>query len=204
MSIPREDNPSLGWRGARLLLGKRDILETQARALARVSERGSVHVMYPMIIDTDQFIEIKEVFTNAIKGIPHGEIKHGIMFEVPSACLLADELFQVVDFASIGTNDLTQYLFAVDRDNEMVSYDYRSDRPVFWRLIESIAAASRKHCKPLSICGELAGYSKHIEKLLAAGIDTVSVSPRRIPEVREAAFAAIMANTRSDSGRNEQ
>ncbi|MCK5850281.1 MAG: phosphoenolpyruvate--protein phosphotransferase [Kiritimatiellae bacterium] len=207
MGIPKEDNPSLGWRGARLLLGKKDILEVQARALARTSEGegGRIHVMYPMIIDVEQFLEIKQVFMNAIQDIPYGEIKHGIMFEVPAACLQARELMNIVDFASIGTNDLTQYLFAVDRDNDLVSYDYNPDKPVFWNLIKDMASAAHDAGKPLSLCGELAGYSKYIPKLIEMGINAISVSPRRIPEVRTAAaHAQSRNNTNLDAPGEEE
>lgn len=190
MEIPDEDNPSLGWRGARLLLGKNDLLTTQARALARTSEGGRIHVMYPMIIDVNQFLEIRDVFENAVKDIDHGEILHGIMFEVPSACLLASELYEHIDFASIGTNDLTQYLFAVDRENDLVSHDYDPDRPVFWRLIKDIADAAKAADKPLSVCGELAGYPQYVRRLIELGISSVSVSPRRIPDVRAEAVKA--------------
>jgi len=188
MDLPAEENPSLGWRGTRLLLGERKILEPQARALARTSVGGRIHVMYPMIIDVNQFLEVKEVFMQMVRDIPHGIIRHGIMFEVPSACLQAAELFEHVDFASIGTNDLVQYLFAVDRDNELVSYDYDPDRPVFWNLLSDIAKAARVASKPLSVCGELAGYAQYIPKLLEAGVHSISVSPRRIPEARRAAI----------------
>ncbi len=190
MEIPHENNPSLGWRGTRLLLGRDEILRTQARALARTSQGGRVHVMYPMIIDLDQFIEAKRRFTEAIEGIPAGKILHGIMFEVPSACLQAGELYEAIDFGSVGTNDLTQYLFAVDRENDMVSYDYNPDRPAFWKLLKLIADSAREAGKPLSVCGELAGYPKYVPKLIEVGINAVSVSPRRITEVRQAARAA--------------
>lgn len=186
MGIPEEENPSLGWRGSRFLLGKKDILRTQARALARTSVGGRVHVMYPMIIDAQQFLDMKQAFMDSICDIPFGVIRHGAMFEVPSACLQAEEIMAQADFASIGTNDLTQYLFAVDRENDYVSYDYNPDRPVFWKLIRSISAAAEQEGKPLSVCGELAGYPRFIDRLVNAGIHQVSVSPRRIPEVRHA------------------
>ena len=198
MHIPHEENPSLGWRGTRLLLGKKDILRIQARALARTAEGGRVHVMYPMIVDVDQFLEVKQVFMDSIKNIPYGIIRHGIMFEVPSACLQAEELFNEVDFASIGTNDLTQYLFAVDRDNDLVSHDYNPDKNVFWKLIEDISLAARKAGKPLSVCGELAGYSNFVPKLIECGINSVSVSPRRIPEVRKAALEFMTTTASMD------
>ena len=202
MGIPEEENPSLGWRGARLLLGRRDVLRTQSRALARTSVGGRVHVMYPMIVDLDQFLELKGIFMDAVKDIPYGTIKHGIMFEVPSACLQARELYEVVDFASIGTNDLTQYLFAVDRDNDLVAYDYNPDRPVFWQLIKSIADAARDAGKPLSVCGELAGYERFVPKLIEAGIRNVSVSPRRISQTRAAAARALDEKKQDRPGRS--
>lgn len=187
LKLAEEDNPALGWRGTRLLLGERTLLESQVRALARASRDRRLDVMYPMIVDTDQFLAIRDIVEEVIREIPHGEIRHGIMFEVPSACLDADALFEHVDFASVGTNDLVQYLFAVDRDNDRVSYDYNPDRPVFWNLIGSLADAAQRAGKPLSVCGELAGYPQYVEKLVAAGITRVSVSPRRITDVRNAA-----------------
>ena len=191
MAIPREENPSLGWRGARLLLARRELLRTQARALAMCSIGHCVNVMYPMIVDVQQFRDLKAAFEESVQDLPRGEIRHGIMFEVPSACLQARELYREIDFGSIGTNDLTQYLFAVDRDNERVSYDYNPDRPVFWNLIRSIADAAREAGKPLSICGELAGDPRHTARLLELGISSVSVTARRIPGVRKAAMESL-------------
>lgn len=193
MKLPAEENPSLGWRGTRLLLGERNILDPQARALARLAAESCVYVMYPMIVDVEQFLKIRNLFMEIAGDLPRGEIRHGIMFEVPSACLQAAELFEHVDFASIGTNDLVQYLFAVDRDNERVSHDYNPDRPVFWRLLRGVADAARAAGKPLSVCGELAGYAQYVPKLIEAGIASVSVSPRRIPETRKAAQRALQA-----------
>ncbi len=187
LDVREEENPALGWRGTRLLLGEKELFRKQARALARVSKDHEVHVMYPMIVDVDQFLEIKEEFLENTAEIETGTIRHGVMFEVPSACLTAEELLKEADFGSIGSNDLTQYLFAVDRENEMVSYDYNSDRPAFWRLIEETAQAGRSTGKPVSICGEMAGEPEYVKRFLDAGISTVSVSPRRIPGVRLAA-----------------
>lgn len=187
VTLPEEDNPSLGWRGARLLLGKTDLFRTQARALARVSQIGPVHVMYPMVIDLEQFLRLKKAFETATADIQRGEIHHGVMFEVPSACLQAGELLDHADFGSVGTNDLTQYLFAVDRGNEYVAYDYNPDRPVFWNLLQTMATAARARQKSLSVCGELAGDPRFVPQLKALGIDTISVSARRIPVVRAVA-----------------
>lgn len=198
IGIPEEENPSLGWRGSRFLLGKRDVLRTQARALARTSAGGRVHVMYPMIVDAQQFLDVKQAFMDSVSDIPFGVIRHGVMFEVPSACLQAEEIMAQADFASIGTNDLTQYLFAVDRENDHVSYDYNPDRPVFWRLIKDVAAAAERAGKPLSVCGELASYPRYVDRLIDAGIKSVSVSPRRIPDVR-LAFAQVRGLSISDA-----
>lgn len=184
MGITKEENPSLGWRGTRFLLGRKDLLRAQARALARVSQLGEIHVMYPMIVDADQFVAIRQAFLDAVVDIPRVSVRHGPMFEVPSACLMARKLMALADFASIGTNDLTQYLFAVDRENDQVSYDYNPDRDVFWDVIRGIAQAAAEEKKHLSICGELGGDPRFTTKLIQAGIRSVSVSPRRIPGVR--------------------
>jgi phosphoenolpyruvate-protein phosphotransferase (PTS system enzyme I) len=184
LKIPKEQNPYLGFRGSRYLLGHRDLFRTQARALARASAHGRVHVMYPMVIDLEQFVELKKTFVKETAGIKGGEIKHGIMFEVPSVCLDAEELFKVVDFGSIGTNDLIQYLFAVDRDNEKVAYDHHPDRKAFWKLIGHVARAAKKHRKPLSVCGELASNPEYARKLIREGIRAVSVATKMIPALR--------------------
>ncbi len=190
LKLPPEENPALGWRGARLLLHRPDLLKPQARALVRAAAHGPVHVMYPMIVEAAQFLELKQAFNQCADDLPQGEMRHGIMFEVPSACLEAETLYRHIDFASVGSNDLTQYLFAVDRDNDRVSSDYQPDRPVFWALLARIAAAAAHSGKPLSVCGEMAGNPRYTAKLIEVGIRSVSVSPRRIPGVRTAALAA--------------
>lgn len=182
--LAREENPYLGFRGSRLLLGRRDFFRTQARALARASEHGPVFVMYPMIVELEQFLKLKQIFVEAAAGIPVKNVKHGVMFEVPSACFQAGELLKVSDFASIGTNDLIQYFFAVDRNNELVAYDYNPDRKVFWSLIQDIAAAAVRAGKPLSVCGEMAGNPDYVKRFLKCGIKSVSVSPKLIPALR--------------------
>jgi len=184
LKLQKEQNPALGFRGSRLLLGHPELFRNQARALARASRHGRVHVMYPMVIDLEQFRKLKKAFEEATADIPQGEIKHGLMFEVPSACLDAEEILKEADFGSIGTNDLIQYLFAVDRDNEFVAYDYHPDRKIFWHLIHHVAHAAKKHRKPLSVCGELASNPVHARKLLAEGVRAVSVAPRAITGLR--------------------
>lgn len=184
LDLPKEDNPYLGLRGARLLLAKPELLIPQARAIARASEHGPVNVMFPMIADLIQFRKLKTAFKEAISDIRKGEIHYGLMFEVPSACLQANKILKEAEFGSIGSNDLIQYLFAVDRNNELVAHDYSADNPIFWNLLKRIVRAAEKNRRPLSICGEIAGYPKHISKLIDYGIKTFSVSHRLIPSVR--------------------
>lgn len=190
--LPIENNPYLGCRGARFLIAHPDIFRQQARALARVSQYGPVYVMYPMVVTLEQLLELKKMFAQAVADIETGTIYQGLMFEVPSACLRARELLEVSDFASIGSNDLIQYLFAVDRNNEMVAYDYDPDKPVFWDVIQILAEAARETGKPLSLCGELAGEPKYIGQLIELGLSMVSVSSRIIPHIRVAALEHVM------------
>jgi phosphotransferase system enzyme I (PtsI) len=186
LELPEEDNPALGWRGSRLLLGYPELLSTQARAIARASNVRQVRLLYPMIIDVRQFLELRRLVDEAVADIEDTDILHGAMFEVPSACFEADEIMAHADFASVGTNDLIQYLFAVDRDNDRVAYDYRIDRPAFWRIMEKLVAASEKSGCALSVCGEIAGERDNVRKLRDIGIKQVSVSARLIPRVRSA------------------
>lgn len=187
LDLPHEENPYLGFRGGRLLLARPDLFVPQARALARASAAGPVNVMYPMVIDLDQFRLLKKAFQEATADIDAGEVRHGVMFEVPSACLQAREILAEAEFGSIGTNDLIQYLFAVDRNNDLVAYDYVPDRPVLWSVIAGIVAAAEEYGRPLSLCGELASTPAYLRKLLDLGIRSVSVSARMISQVRLAA-----------------
>jgi phosphotransferase system enzyme I (PtsI) len=189
--FPEEENPSLGLRGLRYLLNHPDLLKTQARALARASRDGPIQVMYPMVTGAEQFERARAVFEEAVRGLSHGRIEHGPMFEVPSAVRDADGLLADADFASVGSNDLLQYLFAVDRNNLHVADEYVPDQPVFWDVLEDVVRAARKADVPLSICGELAADPAYIGRLMAIGFETVSVSVRLIPGIRHAAREAL-------------
>lgn len=185
--IPEEDNPALGFRGARLLLQRPDLVAAQARAIARASAFGPVHVTYPMIADVEQFLALKGMFENAATPVRRGDLRHGVMFEVPAACVEARAILAAADFGSIGTNDLFQYLLALDRNNELVSRDFRPDHAAFWTMLRQVVAAAREAGKPLSVCGELAGWPQYVGRLMEAGIRSVSVSTRLISAVRKAA-----------------
>ncbi|MBC8373900.1 MAG: phosphoenolpyruvate--protein phosphotransferase, partial [Planctomycetes bacterium] len=187
LDLPKEENPALGFRGARLLLGCPDLMRPQARALARVSRELPVHVMYPMITGLSQFRMLREAFEEMTADIDSGRLYHGVMFEVPSACMEAQGLLEEVDFASIGSNDLIQYFFAVDRNNSIVADDHRPDYEVFWRLLERLSLVADLAGTPLSLCGEMAADVQYTDRLIASSIRSVSVSARQIPNVRRAA-----------------
>lgn len=184
---PKESNPALGWRGARLLLDRMDILAPQARALARASRHGPVRVLYPMIVDRGQFERLRAAFDHAIRDLPPPNLLHGVMLEVPAACLQARDLLEAADFGSVGTNDLIQHLFVVDRNNERVAHDYDADRPVFWSLLTRIVQAAAATGKPLTVCGELAANPRYVLRLMQSGVRSVSVSSRMIKAVRRRA-----------------
>ncbi|HEX2956740.1 MAG TPA: phosphoenolpyruvate--protein phosphotransferase [Chitinispirillaceae bacterium] len=197
IKMKKEANPYLGWRGARFLLGNQEIFRAQIRALGRLSLDWKVKILFPMVIDVAQWIELKKSAIEAIRSLQSfnmDNIELGAMFEVPSAFLQADEIFKLIDFGSVGSNDLIQYLFAIDRTNELVSQDYNPEHPVLWKLLSSLSAAASVHGKPLSICGELAGREGYPTRLLDSGITSLSVTPRLIPRVRNemARYAGIL------------
>jgi phosphotransferase system enzyme I (PtsI) len=187
LQLPSEKNPALGCRGARLLLERPELLLPQARALARVSRHGPVRILYPFIVDREQLLRLRAVVLDAMRPLSPGSVLHGAMFEVPSACLQARDLLEVADFGSIGTNDLTQYLFAADRNSAPLPPEYGPDRPVLWNLIRRISVAAEETGTELSVCGELAGEPKFVPRLIGLGIQRISVSPPRIPACRRSA-----------------
>jgi phosphoenolpyruvate-protein phosphotransferase (PTS system enzyme I) len=186
LRLKKEANPFLGWRGARFLLGNHAIFNGQIRALGRVSVKKKIRVLFPMVIDAAQMQTLLDRSREALDGAEHdgANIEYGAMFEVPSAFLEAREILKKIDFASIGSNDLIQYLFAMDRDNEMVSQEYNPDHPALWIFLRELSAVARELNKPLSICGEMAGLEGMPGKLLDAKISSLSVAPRLIPRVR--------------------
>ncbi len=186
LSLPNEDNPALGWRGTRLLLGHEALFKTQARAIARAAALGPVRVMYPMIVDLAQFRKVRTMFSEATADLGSERILQGVMFEVPAACLGASELFREADFASVGSNDLIQYLFAVDRNNEKVAGEYQPGHPILWSVLQNLVHAAREAGKSITLCGEMAGDPEYALRLREIGFTSVSVSSRLIPAVRNA------------------
>jgi phosphoenolpyruvate-protein kinase (PTS system EI component) len=188
----------VGHRGARLLLASPDLLREQARALARASVHGPVQVLYPMISDVEQFLELRALFDQAVVDLKPVGLQHGVLFEVPAACLAARQLMDAADFGCIGTNDLIQYLFAADRsDGDAVSHSRFETAAVLWDLIQSMSRTARQAGKPMTICGELAGNPELTCRIMQSGLTAVSTSPSRIAGVRRAARDSSISDSRS-------
>ncbi len=191
MDNVKEMNPFLGHRAIRLCLEQHDIFKEQIRALLRASIYGNLKIMFPMIATIEELRDSKKMIETcknelAEEGIEFDEdTEVGIMIEVPSAALLADQFAQEVDFFSIGTNDLIQYTFAADRMNEKVSYLYQPYNPALLRLIKMIVDASHKEGKWTGMCGEIAGNEKIIPILVGLGLDELSMSASSILKIRE-------------------
>ncbi len=186
LRLKKEANPFLGFRGARFLLGNQAIFSAQIRALGRLSLQRKIRVLFPMVIDDRQMQELLDRSRGTLAGIPHDavNIEYGAMFEVPSAFIQARQILKKIDFSSIGSNDLIQYLFAMDRDNEMLSQEYNPEHPALWVFLSQLSAIARELNKPLSICGEMAAREGIPERLIGAKITSLSVAPRLIPRVR--------------------
>jgi phosphoenolpyruvate-protein kinase (PTS system EI component) len=188
-----ESNPYLGWRGTRFLLDNPDIVQMQVRAIARAREFGPIEIMYPMITDLDQLEAMQKLVRSAFK---QGEweqydIKEGAMIEVPSLLFQIGKASELVDFFSIGTNDLIQYTFAVDRNNENVAVSYDPSHPVLWKIIEDVAESGRKYGTPVSVCGEMAGNPQYAERFINTGISALSMSPILIPRMKKSLMEII-------------
>lgn len=189
--LDKEDNPALGYRAIRICLTRPEIFRTQLRALFRASAYGNLAIMYPMIISVDEVRKIKEI-SSAVKeeliaeGITVGEVEEGIMIETPAAALMSDELAKEVDFFSIGTNDLTQYTLAIDRQNAKLDSFYDAHHPAVLRFIQMVADNAHKAGIWAGICGELGADTTLTETFVKMGLDELSVSPGCILPVRKA------------------
>lgn len=188
----KENNPNLGWRGIRICLDRTDILKTQLRAILLSSAKKNVKIMYPMISSLEEVRDAKKIFNEVKAELDNKgafydkEIQVGIMIEVPSAFMLADEFAKEVDFFSIGTNDLTQYLLAVDRGNELISEMYKQLHPAVIRALKWIIEKAHKNKIRVSICGELGSMVTAVPILVGMGIDEISVNPSVFPEIKQA------------------
>ena len=189
--LAKEENPAMGYRAIRICLDRPDIFKTQLRALFRASYYGNIGIMYPMIISMDEVRQIKVIVAEVKaeldeQGIPYGEVEQGVMIETPAAVLISDELAKEVDFFSIGTNDLTQYTLACDRQNAAIEKIADPHHPAVLKAIQMTIENGHKGGAWVGICGELGADTTLTETFLRMGIDELSVSPSRILTVREA------------------
>ncbi|MDN4067174.1 phosphoenolpyruvate--protein phosphotransferase [Paenibacillus vini] len=190
LDLPKEMNPFLGFRAVRLCLDRKDIFRTQLRALLRASTYGNLRIMFPMIATLDEFREAKALLLEeqeklVAEGIAVSDsIQLGIMVEIPSTAVLADQFAKEVDFFSIGTNDLIQYTMAADRMNERVSYLYQPYNPAILRLVKMVIDAAHKEGRWAGMCGEMAGDATAIPLLLGLGLDEFSMSATSILPAR--------------------
>lgn len=190
LQLPKEMNPFLGYRAIRLCLEEQEMFRTQLRALLRASQFGNLKIMFPMIATLDEFRQAKAILLEerekleSEKVVVSSEIEIGMMVEIPSSALIADQFAKEVDFFSIGTNDLIQYTMAADRMNEQVSYLYQPYHPAILRLINMVLEAAHKEGKWVGMCGEMAGDQTAIPILLGLGLDEFSMSASSILPVR--------------------
>lgn len=190
LHLPKEMNPFLGYRAIRLCLDEQSIFRTQLRALLRASQFGNLKIMFPMIATVEEFRQSKEILIEEKQKLEQegitvsDNIEIGMMIEIPSAAIIADQFAKEVDFFSIGTNDLIQYTLAADRMNERVSYLYQPFHPAILRLINMVIEAAHKEGKWAGMCGEMAGEKKATPILLALGLDEFSMSASSVLAIR--------------------
>ena len=189
-NLDHEENPAMGYRAIRICLDRRDIFRTQLRALLRASAYGNIGIMYPMIISVDEVKEIKKIVESikaelTEKGIEYGNVEQGIMIETPAAVMISDLLAEEVDFFSIGTNDLTQYTLAIDRQNSKLDNIYDAHHPAVLRMIQKTIENGHKAGCWVGICGELGADMTLTETFLKMGIDELSVSPTFVLPIRK-------------------
>src|SRR5699024_7271901 len=190
LDLPEELNPFLGFRAIRFCLENEPVFRTQLRALLRASVHGNLKIMFPMIATLEEFRQAKALFLDekenlAKDGIEVSDhIEVGIMVEIPSTAVLADQFAKEVDFFSIGTNDLIQYTMAADLMNEAVSYLYQPYNPAILRLVKMVIDAAHKEGKWAGMCGEMAGDPGAIPLLLGLGLDEFSMSATSVLQAR--------------------
>lgn len=189
--MEKEKNPAMGWRGIRISLDQKEIFKTQLRALLRAGAFGKLRIMFPMLTSCEEFREARAVTEECKRelereNIPYGRnVPTGMMAETPASVLLADEFAEEADFFSIGTNDLTQYLLAADRENEKTAGRYDHFHPAVIRAVERIIRAGQRAGIRVCMCGEMAGDEAAVPMLLKMGLDEFSVPAARADAVRK-------------------
>ena len=188
--MEQEENPALGCRAIRICLMRPEIFETQLRALYRASNYGKIAIMYPMITSIKEIRRIKEIVSKVkaelkAEGIPYGNLEQGIMIETPAAVFISKELAREVDFFSIGTNDLTQYALAIDRQNTKLDEFYDAHHPSVLRMISMVVENAHQAGIWVGICGELGADPQITKEFLAMEVDELSMSPESILQIRK-------------------
>lgn len=195
MAIPDEVNPMMGNRGIRLCLDRKKMFKAQLRAIFRSQCLWKYQSVYPMITSEEELDEIEELIREVKKGldeknIPYKNIRTGIMIETPAAVMISEELGKRVDFLSLGTNDLTQYTLAMDRQNLLLKHKYNDHHPALVKMIRMVTEAGHRSGCNVYICGELAADSNLTEEFIQMGIDGLSVVPACVLPVRKAIRSA--------------
>ena len=190
LNLDKEENPALGYRAIRICLAQPEVFKTQIRALLRAAVYGKLAVMYPMIISPCEVEQIKEVVAEVeaelkAEGVAYAIPEQGIMIETPASVMMSDELAQMVEFFSIGTNDLTQYTLAIDRQNEKLAPFYDAHHPAVLRMIQMVVDNAHKHGIWAGICGELGADMELTETFLKMGVDELSVAPGAVLSIRK-------------------
>ena len=189
-NLGKEDNPALGYRAIRICLKQPDIFKTQLRALLRAAVYGNLSIMYPMITSVEEVKQIYAIVDEVEAELKEQEIQYripeqGIMIETPASVMISDRLAEVVDFFSIGTNDLTQYTLAIDRQNEKLDDVYNPHHEAILRMIQMVTDNAHKHGKWAGICGELGADTELTEQFVRMGLDELSVAPSMILKLRK-------------------
>lgn len=190
LNIEKEENPALGYRAIRICLAQPEIFKTQLRALFRASAYGNLSIMYPMITSTEEVAQIQAIVQEVKEelkadGIPYNDVEEGIMIETPAAVMISDELAKMVDFFSIGTNDLTQYTLAIDRQNEKLDRFYNPHHKAILKMIQMVVDSAHQEGKWAGICGELGADPELTEAFVRMGVDELSVAPSMILKLRK-------------------
>lgn len=190
LNIEKEENPALGYRAIRICLAQLEIFKTQLRALFRASAYGNLSIMYPMITSTEEVAQIQAIVQEVKEelktdGIPYNDVEEGIMIETPAAVMISDELAKMVDFFSIGTNDLTQYTLAIDRQNEKLDRFYNPHHKAILKMIQMVVDSAHQEGKWAGICGELGADPELTETFVRMGVDELSVAPSMILKLRK-------------------
>ena len=190
LNIEKEENPALGYRAIRICLAQPEIFKTQLRALFRASAYGNLSIMYPMITSTEEVEQIQAIVQEVKEelttdGIPYNDGEEGIMIETPAAVMISDELAKMVDFFSIGTNDLTQYTLAIDRQNEKLDRFYNPHHKAILKMIQMVVDSAHQEGKWAGICGELGADPELTETFVRMGVDELSVAPSMILKLRK-------------------